>query len=232
MGRSIDQIYHWNVLWRERYPDDPIAGSKLIPSNLLDQHSFAIPEFGTAREYRKEFDRASEQYTKLLTQAAFGVGAPSTGVLFPAATSIGFEEPTILAGACLLMPDDWLHRYLLPSKFLTEASLINLGYLHSPKPPIHWDTMRPELTVEWVAGDIMVNWHKGEADGLAMRWRKSGEEHWHSGGATIGVPGYLDYTPAETERILEITGRYLKHNRSVGQWSNPVQVLTPPTPQT
>jgi hypothetical protein len=231
MGSSIDQIYHWNVLWLERYPTDPIASLNLIPTAQRNQHSDGLDLLGEAREYRKEFDRASEQYTRLLTQAAFGVGAPATGVQFPLAVTIGFAEGAGVIGGCLLLPDDWLHRDLLPSKFLTQDTLVNLGYLHSPKPPIHWDTMRPELTAEWVAGDILVKWHKGEADALTLRWREPGAAHWHGGGAALGVPGYLDYTPAETERVLEVTGRYLKHNRPVGQWSEPVQVITPPTPQ-
>jgi hypothetical protein len=232
MGHNTDQMYHWNVLWRDRYTSDPISAEKLIPSNLLSQHEFALPEFNTAREYRKEFDRASEQYTHLLNQAAFGTGAPPAGVTFPAGVTIGFEEPTIIAGGCLLMPHDWLHRYLLPSKYFTDVTATNLGYLHAPKPPIHWDTMRPDLTVEWIAGDILINWQKGEADALTLRWREPGTPHWHGGGATLGVPGYLDYSPSDTERVLEVTGRYLKHNRPVGQWSEPIQILVPPTPQT
>jgi hypothetical protein len=120
MGHSIDQIYHWNVLWLERYPTDPIASLNLIPTAQLNQHRDGLNLLGEAREYRTEFDRASEQYTRLLTQAVFGVGAASTGVQFPLAVTIGFAEGTSVIGGCLSLT-------VMPSLDGCDVSLADCG---------------------------------------------------------------------------------------------------------
>lgn len=139
-----------------------------------------------------------------------------------------FQSIILSVGATIGLMDEFREMigFFKANAAYTEADGENLMIVSTDEEEDDLENAQPVLKASVDAGgEVRVEYTRGDADGLELQWRKTGEQNWQF--ADKSTERIITFEPDEitAPQTIELRGIYLVKNKRIGQWS-PVYSLT------